>query len=120
MIRRPPRSTRTDTLFPYTTLFRSRGTLQVFRTQHQLDGIANDLAVLRDAGVQYEVLSRQDLVKAEPGLANSQHKLAGGLRMPNDETGDCPLFTTRLAEMEKEARVEFRYGIEIRVRKNLV
>src|SRR3546814_13348127 len=28
MIRRPPRSTRTDTLFPYTTLFRSR----LFRT----------------------------------------------------------------------------------------
>src|SRR3546814_4958845 len=27
MIRRPPRSTRTDTLFPYTTLFRSRRTL---------------------------------------------------------------------------------------------
>src|SRR3546814_7165447 len=25
MLRRPPRSTRTDTLFPYTTLFRSRG-----------------------------------------------------------------------------------------------
>src|SRR3546814_16697075 len=25
MIRRPPKSTRTDTLFPYTTLFRSRG-----------------------------------------------------------------------------------------------
>src|SRR3546814_3854073 len=33
MIRRPPRSTRTDTLFPYTTLFRSKaepGRLQVF------------------------------------------------------------------------------------------
>src|SRR3546814_20069908 len=29
MIRRPPRSTRTDTLFPYTTLFRSTGTLLV-------------------------------------------------------------------------------------------
>src|SRR3546814_4443761 len=28
MIRRPPRSTRTDTLFPYTTLFRSVGHLQ--------------------------------------------------------------------------------------------
>src|SRR3546814_7645952 len=27
MIRRPPRSTRTDTLFPYTTLFRSNGDL---------------------------------------------------------------------------------------------
>src|SRR3546814_5253596 len=28
MIRRPPRSTRTDTLFPYTTLFRSLGSLE--------------------------------------------------------------------------------------------
>src|SRR3546814_5856970 len=27
MIRRPPRSTRTDTLFPYTTLFRSGGSI---------------------------------------------------------------------------------------------
>src|SRR3546814_5468902 len=31
MIRRPPRSTRTDTLFPYTTLFRSR--LDIFPTR---------------------------------------------------------------------------------------
>src|SRR3546814_14459143 len=31
MIRRPPRSTRTDTLFPYTTLFRSRRDLRVHR-----------------------------------------------------------------------------------------
>src|SRR3546814_15020065 len=34
MIRRPPRSTRTDTLFPYTTLFRSSGeVLAVVRVQ---------------------------------------------------------------------------------------
>src|SRR3546814_9965587 len=31
MIRRPPRSTRTDTLFPYTTLFRSRLDAQLCR-----------------------------------------------------------------------------------------
>src|SRR3546814_12193230 len=31
MIRRPPRSTRTDTLFPYTTLFRSAGYLEALR-----------------------------------------------------------------------------------------
>src|SRR3546814_15102579 len=30
MIRRPPRSTRTDTLFPYTTLFRSSKQLEIF------------------------------------------------------------------------------------------
>src|SRR3546814_11902610 len=31
MIRRPPRSTRTDTLFPYTTLFRSHGQITAYR-----------------------------------------------------------------------------------------
>src|SRR3546814_21088009 len=42
MIRRPPRSTRTDTLFPYTTLFRSRHTQPwsprcLQRTPHAID-----------------------------------------------------------------------------------
>src|SRR3546814_6525393 len=38
MIRRPPRSTRTDTLFPYTTLFRSRAPdpADIFRPEKQL------------------------------------------------------------------------------------
>src|SRR3546814_12052926 len=36
MIRRPPRSTRTDTLFPYPTLFRSAGGL-ARRRDHQAD-----------------------------------------------------------------------------------
>src|SRR3546814_12192578 len=39
MIRRPPRSTRTDTLFPYTTLFRSEGSDQLVRDT----GIVDDL-----------------------------------------------------------------------------
>src|SRR3546814_6299819 len=37
MIRRPPRSTRTDTLFPYTTLFRS---LAIWREEDVLGGVA--------------------------------------------------------------------------------
>src|SRR3546814_17188440 len=36
MIRRPPRSTRTDTLFPYTTLFRSPGGRVGLRNQRAL------------------------------------------------------------------------------------
>src|SRR3546814_20178097 len=35
MIRRPPRSTRTDTLFPYTTLFRSRKDGSLYRSHLQ-------------------------------------------------------------------------------------
>src|SRR3546814_20815321 len=39
MIRRPPRSTRTDTLFPYTTLFRSLDRVAVFAGSHGNDVI---------------------------------------------------------------------------------
>src|SRR3546814_13978830 len=42
MIRRPPRSTRTDTLFPYTTLFRSRRRVRDHRGEIRL---RRDLAV---------------------------------------------------------------------------
>src|SRR3546814_11251741 len=38
MIRRPPRSTRTDTLFPYTTLFRSPLATRPARSRRQLHG----------------------------------------------------------------------------------
>src|SRR3546814_2956798 len=44
MIRRPPRSTRTDTLFPYTTLFRSA--VAAGRQHHGLRTEAVDAAVL--------------------------------------------------------------------------
>src|SRR3546814_18720577 len=44
MIRRPPRSTRTDTLFPYTTLFRSYVVVAVVRHRHGL-GVALGLVV---------------------------------------------------------------------------
>src|SRR3546814_15202605 len=40
MIRRPPRSTRTDTLFPYTTLFRSPSERDALATQRRLNGEA--------------------------------------------------------------------------------
>src|SRR3546814_2463122 len=40
MIRRPPRSNRTDTLFPYTTLFRSNDALRLLKIIYGLAGIA--------------------------------------------------------------------------------
>ena len=89
---------------------RTRGTLQLFRTAAQMEAARRDIAVLEDVGVPYELLDRNRLVTAEPALARSIHKLAGGLRLPNDETGDCRLFTTRLAEMAAAMGVEFRYN----------
>src|SRR3546814_18597409 len=44
MIRRPPRSTRTDTLFPYTTLFRSTRAIEQFITLQQ-EGVSPERAL---------------------------------------------------------------------------
>lgn len=92
---------------------RSRGTLQLFREQKQLDGIGKDIAVLQADGVPFEVLDRAGCIAAEPGLAASTASIVGGLRLPNDETGDCFKFTNALAAMAAAKGVEFRNGINI-------
>jgi D-amino-acid dehydrogenase len=92
---------------------RSKGTLQLFRTQYQLDGIGGDVDVLNRFGVAYEVLDRAGCVAAEPALGRVAQKFVGGLRLPGDETGDCFLFTKRLAELAAPM-VDFRYGVSIR------
>lgn len=89
---------------------RQLGTTQLFRSQAQLDAAANDIAVLERSGVPYEVLDRAGIVRVEPALAGTVHKLVGALRLPNDETGDCHLFTNRLADLAKGLGVEFRFG----------
>ena len=92
---------------------RTGGTLQVFRTQQQFDGAAKDIAVLQEANVPYELLSPAELAQAEPALAAVSHKLTGGLRLPGDETGDCQMFTTRLAALAEQLGVKFRYNTPI-------
>ncbi|MBN3786690.1 D-amino acid dehydrogenase [Burkholderia sp. Ac-20353] len=92
---------------------RTGGTLQVFRTQQQLEGAAKDIAVLKEANVAYELLMPADLARVEPALAATSHKLTGGLRLPGDETGDCQLFTTRLAALAEQLGVTFRYNTVI-------
>ncbi|AFM35019.1 MULTISPECIES: D-amino acid dehydrogenase [Stutzerimonas] len=88
---------------------RQLGTTQLFRTQAQLDAAAKDIAVLQRSGVPYELLDRAGIARVEPALAKVSHKLSGALRLPNDQTGDCQMFTSRLAEMAVALGVEFRF-----------
>src|SRR3546814_10262001 len=80
MIRRPPRATRTDTLFPYTTLFRSRaqrargfadqrgiGFERLVRRKHVVVGV-DDAQVGRGVGAQAALVGRA----AEIGRAQSE------------------------------------------------
>ncbi len=92
---------------------RAQGTLQLFRTQKQLDGIGGDVEVLKQYGVPFEVLDRDGFCRVEPALKHTQHKFVGALRLPGDETGDCFQFTNRLAEMAAALGVKFRWNTRI-------
>jgi len=89
---------------------RMQGTLQLFRNAKQVDGAAKDIEVLAKGGVPFEVLDPAGCVGAEPALDSVRDKIAGGLRLPNDETGDCFKFTNALAGMAANIGVRFDYG----------
>jgi D-amino-acid dehydrogenase len=93
---------------------RMQGTLQLFRTQKQLDGTAKDIEILQQYGVPYELLDRSGYLVHEPALKEVQHKFVGALRLPGDETGDCFKFTNALATMAAAQGVQFRFGVQIR------
>ena len=92
---------------------RALGTVQLFRTQKQLDGTAKDIEILKQYGVPYQLLDRAGYLRHEPALTHVQEKFVGALRLPGDETGDCFQFTQRLAEQARALGVEFRFGVAI-------
>ena len=99
------RRLRADTGISYD--HRSQGTLQLFRKQSQLDSVDKDITVLREYGVRFELLDRNGCIRAEPALGGAPASFVGGLLLPDDETGDCHLFTQRLMTMAQEAGVRF-------------
>ncbi|MGK7250733.1 D-amino acid dehydrogenase [Acinetobacter oleivorans] len=102
------RELRKDTGINYEN--RAKGTLQLFRKEAQMEAVQRDISVLEECGVSYELLNGNELGRVEPALANAQDKLVGGLHLPNDETGDCYLFTNALAQISKELGVNFQFN----------
>src|SRR3546814_18074777 len=110
MIRRPPRSTRTDTLFPYTTLFRSTnneirlravGTsladpLIVRRARHQVVVVPADeqqydpVGLLREAVDRIERLAQGAGLGVVAGQRQLHHALAAAA-LVEGQLGECEL-----------------------------
>nr|WIE91271.1 D-amino acid dehydrogenase [Mesorhizobium sp. WSM4875] len=92
---------------------RMQGTLQLFRTQQQLDSSAKDVKALAADGIPHEILDRDGCIRVEPALAHVREKVVGGLLTPKDETGDCFKFTNELAAKAAELGVQFAYGTTV-------
>ncbi|WP_274450148.1 D-amino acid dehydrogenase [Aeromonas caviae] len=92
---------------------RQLGTLQLFRSQAQLDASQRDIAVLEEYGVPYQSLNADGCEEVEPALARVRGKVVGGLRLPGDETGDCFRFTQALADEARKLGVSFVFNCAI-------
>src|SRR3546814_9091073 len=84
MIRRPPRSTRTDTLFPYTTLFRSIPEEQLMQhpAAQAMRGEGKTVAEIREELAQHAARDASilpALVGGAAGAFGAERLLAGGL-----------------------------------------
>jgi D-amino-acid dehydrogenase len=86
-----------------------QGYLQLFRTQKELERTAPAREMLREAGVPHRMLDAVECRSLEPALA-SDVPLAGGLHLPDDETGNCALFARRLKDICESDGVRFRFG----------
>ncbi|MDG4673112.1 D-amino acid dehydrogenase [Shinella sp. 838] len=93
---------------------RMQGTLQLFRTEAQLDASAKDVKALAADGIPYEVLDPEGCIRVEPALKHVREKIVGGLLTPKDETGDCFKFANALAAKAEALGVRFNYGSIIR------
>jgi D-amino-acid dehydrogenase len=93
---------------------RMKGTLQLFRTQQQLNASYKDVKALAADGIPYEVLDRDGCIRAEPALAHVREKIVGGLLTPKDETGDCFKFTKALASRTASLGATFCYGTHVK------
>src|SRR3546814_1150980 len=99
MIRRPPRSTRTDTLFPYTTLFRSR--------RRAGDGDGDEFR--RPLAVAHDLLGEVDrhLVQRPPEIAQRRVGGAGDGRMLRLAGGEQQRSEEHTSELQSLMRISY-------------
>jgi D-amino-acid dehydrogenase len=91
----------------------SRGVLHLYRTPSGLDQAERDGTALQAMGVPYERLDWSGCLRAEPGLQRARVAFAGGMRFPEDETGDCWKFTQGLTALAQREGVAFALGREV-------
>src|SRR3546814_15042058 len=111
MIRRPPRSTRTDTLFPYTTLFRSRTFTQpILRTDTTAD-IRQRVGLMQELGRQQQIAFLDQLQPVGNEIADRTFPLA--IRIAAAETAPglgCRLIGRELAvDFADVVNADFRF-----------
>jgi D-amino-acid dehydrogenase len=89
------------------------GVLQLFRSEAELAGAEASARVLAEFGVAHRILGAEGVLALEPALRAAALKPAGGLHLPDDETGDCHKFTVVIAELLHRRGVTFKFNTTV-------
>lgn len=87
----------------------TQGVLQLFRTAKDLKLAEPAIALLAENEVPHQILDAEAARMIEPALA-SNTPLAGGIYLPKDEAGNCPLFAKRLKQVAASIGVQFHFA----------
>jgi D-amino-acid dehydrogenase len=90
---------------------RERGILKILREPAALDaGVAHAKMLAGEGDLPFRVLDRAAVLALEPALAEGGDGIHGGIHFPEDESGDCHLFTRGLAEALERAGGTLKLG----------
>ncbi|MES2537908.1 MAG: D-amino acid dehydrogenase [Pseudomonadota bacterium] len=87
----------------------TRGVLQLFRNQRELQLSQPALDVLARSGVEHRLLDADAARLIEPALSGHT-PMAAALYLPQDESGNCALFTRQLKAVVQSIGVEFHFN----------
>ncbi|NLD69320.1 MAG: D-amino acid dehydrogenase [Limnobacter sp.] len=90
----------------------SSGYLQLFRSERDLAMAGPARALLEEQAIPHRVLDADGCRAQEPALS-ADTPLAGGLYLPDDESGDCLEFARALRRAAEACGVDFRFGRQV-------
>jgi D-amino-acid dehydrogenase len=91
----------------------TQGYLQLFRDKYELQLAEPALALLADSDTPYRLVDGNAAREIEPGLSE-QIDLAGGIHLPQGESGNCPLFTKQLKVLAQKIGVSFQFNADVK------
>lgn len=90
----------------------TQGMLQVFRSQQDMRLAEPALALLSEYEIPHKLVDAEEVRTIEPALA-AGCGFAGALHLPQDEAGNCPLFTKRLKQIAGSMGVNFHFAANV-------
>jgi len=92
---------------------RDGGLLYLYRSPANFEAAVAHMKVLAEDGQELRPVDAAEAARLDPALAPVQHRFAGAIYCPSDESGDARLFTQALAEVCVTRGARFRFGTTV-------